>query len=82
VHKLASTAPSVDSALVIATGATDVHDVFSGAVLDGVLRAYAWGVKVAFAIAIVATGVTVPISLFNRWDNVNAKKAGGGSGKA
>jgi hypothetical protein len=74
VYKLASTAPSVDPALVTATGATELHQVFSGAQLDGVVRAYAWGIKVAFAITIAACGITVPVSLFSKWDNVNAKK--------
>ncbi|KAJ5433840.1 Major facilitator superfamily domain general substrate transporter [Penicillium cf. griseofulvum] len=74
VHKLASTAPSVDPELVTGTGATDVHRLFSGAELDGVIRAYAWGIKVVFAITIAACGLTVPFSLCNKWTNVNAKK--------
>ncbi|OQD93527.1 hypothetical protein PENSOL_c032G03845 [Penicillium solitum] len=78
VQKLATTAPSVDPALVTGTGATDVHRLFSGAELDGVLRAYAWGIKVVFAITI-ATCLTVPFSLCNKWTNVNAKKPSGGS---
>jgi hypothetical protein len=74
VHKLASTAPSVDPALVTATGATTLRKVFSGAELDGVLRAYAWGIKAAFAITIAACGITAVISLCTKWTNVNAKK--------
>lgn len=57
---------------------TDVHRLFSGAELDGVLRAYAWGIKVVFAITIAACGLTVPFSLCNKWTNVNAKKPSGG----
>lgn len=78
VHKLASTAPSVDPALVTATGATEVHKVFSGADQDGVVRAYAWGIKVVFAITLAACGLTLPFSLCNRWTNVNAKKPSDG----
>ncbi|MBE3048439.1 hypothetical protein IMZ48_39240 [Candidatus Bathyarchaeota archaeon] len=78
VRKLASTAPSVDPALVTGTGATDVHRLFSGAELDGVVRAYAWGIRVVFAITIAACGLTVPFSLCNTWANVNAKKPSGG----
>jgi hypothetical protein len=74
VHKLANTVPSVNPALVTATGATELHQVFAGAELDGVLRTYAWGIKVSFAITIVACGVTVPISLCSKWNNINAKK--------
>ncbi|KAJ5884080.1 uncharacterized protein N7473_010966 [Penicillium subrubescens] len=75
VHKLAETAPTVNPALVTGSGATDVHRIFSGAELDGVVRAYAWGIKVVFAITLAACGLTVPFSLCNKWTNVNAKKA-------
>lgn len=74
MHKLATTAPSVSPTLVTGTGATELHQVFSGAELDGVIRAYAWGIKVAFAITIAACAITVPVSLLSKWDNVNAKK--------
>ncbi|KAK9784948.1 putative MFS general substrate transporter [Seiridium cardinale] len=78
VHKLAETAPSVNPTQVTLTGATELHQVFSGAELDGVVRAYAWGIKVAFAITIAACGITVPVSLCSKWENVNAKKRSGG----
>ena len=78
VHKLATTAPSVNPALVTGTGATELNQIFSGAELDGVLRAYAWGIKVVFAITIGACGITVPVSLFSKWTNVNAKKPSSG----
>ncbi|KAJ3497078.1 hypothetical protein NLG97_g2182 [Lecanicillium saksenae] len=42
VRKLTETAPNVDPELVIDKGATEVHHVFSGAELEGVLHAYAW----------------------------------------
>ncbi|KAF2031680.1 MFS general substrate transporter [Setomelanomma holmii] len=75
VHKLASTAPSVDPALVTATGATTLRQVFSGAELDNVLRAYAWGIKVVFAITITACGITAATSLCTKRTNVNAKRS-------
>jgi hypothetical protein len=79
VHKLANSAPSVNPALVTGTGATAVHRLFSGAELDGVVRAYVWGIKVVFAITIAACGLTVPFSLCNKWTNVNAKKPSDGT---
>ncbi|KAH8711974.1 major facilitator superfamily domain-containing protein [Phaeosphaeriaceae sp. PMI808] len=78
VYKLANTAPSVNPALVTATGATELRHVFSGAELDGVVRAYAWGIKVAFAITIAACGITVPVALCTKWANTNAKKPNAG----
>ena len=76
IRKLSSTAPSVDPNLVTATGATALREVFSGSDLDGVIRAYAWGIKVAFAITIATGGIAAFISLCTKWDNVNKKKAG------
>ncbi|KAJ6784155.1 hypothetical protein PWT90_04185 [Aphanocladium album] len=73
VHKLAETAPNVNPTFVTATGATEVHRIFAGAELDGVLRGYAWGIKVVFAITIATCGLALPFSLCNRWTNVNAK---------
>ncbi|KAF5585410.1 major facilitator (MFS1) transporter [Fusarium pseudoanthophilum] len=74
IHKLSSTAPTVDPALVTETGATTLRQNFSGAELNGVLHAYAWGIKVAFAITIVACGITVITSLFTKWTNIHHKK--------
>jgi hypothetical protein len=75
VARLTTTAPNVDPAIVTATSATKLRDQYTGAKLDGVLRAYAWGIQVAFAITIATCGLSVVFSLFTRWDNVNAKKA-------
>ncbi|KAF5599101.1 major facilitator (MFS1) transporter [Fusarium pseudocircinatum] len=74
IHKLSSTAPTVDSALVTETGATTLRQNFSGAELSGVLHAYVWGIKVAFAITIAACGITVITSLFTKWTNIHHKK--------
>jgi hypothetical protein len=74
LHKLESTAPNVDHALITSTGATALRQVFHGAELDGVIRAYAWGVKVAFAITIASCGISAITSLATKWDNVNRTK--------
>jgi hypothetical protein len=73
-HKFANTVPSVNPALITATGATELHQVFSGAELDGVMRAYTWGIKVAFAITIATCGLTVLVSLCSKWNNINTLK--------
>jgi hypothetical protein len=77
LHKLKSTAPTVDAAVITSTGATALRQVFHGAELDGVIRAYAWGIKVAFALSIAACGITAITSLATKWDNTNKTKAGG-----
>ncbi|KAF5583054.1 major facilitator (MFS1) transporter [Fusarium subglutinans] len=74
LQKLSSTAPTVDPTLVTETGATTLRQNFSGAELNGILHAYAWGIKVAFAITIAACGITAITSLFTKWTNIHHKK--------
>ena len=79
-HKLSKTAPNINLTLVTTTGATELRQAFSGAELDKVLRAYAWGIKVAFAITIATTGITAVVSLGNKWHNINELKLKKASG--
>ncbi|KAH7079834.1 major facilitator superfamily domain-containing protein [Paraphoma chrysanthemicola] len=74
LQKLVSTAPNVDGDLITSTGATALRQIFQGADLDGVVRAYAWGIKVAFAITIASCGIAAITSLATKWDNVNKGK--------
>ena len=55
----------------MATGATDLHKVFSGDDLSGILVAYMAGIKVAFAVTIGAVGISIPISLLSKWGKIN-----------
>lgn len=75
LRKLHNTAPNVDHSLIISTGATALRQVFHGAELDSVVRGYAWGIKVAFAITITSCGISAVASLATRWNNTNKKKA-------
>lgn len=58
----------------MATGATDLHNVFSDDELIGILVAYMAGIKVAFAVAIGAVGISMPISLLSKWGKINQEK--------
>lgn len=60
---LPKTAPSVNPALVIITGASDLQKVFSPDVLPGVLQAYMVGIKAAFIVAIAFCGTACLCSL-------------------
>lgn len=77
--KLPSTAPSVDPALVIATGATELANIFSGNVLQGVLSAYMSGIKVTFAITVAALGISFVLSLLSRFQKINTESLTGGA---
>ncbi|CAK7207725.1 hypothetical protein SEUCBS139899_010536 [Sporothrix eucalyptigena] len=80
ILELPKYAPSVNPAVVVATGATDLWTTFSSDVLPGVLEAYMSGLKVAFAIAIASVGTAFVISLASSWKRINPealKNAGG-----
>ncbi|EPE09498.1 major facilitator superfamily transporter [Ophiostoma piceae UAMH 11346] len=68
---LPKTAPTVNPALVLATGATELWSTFGDDVLHGVLEAYMKGLKVAFAIAIAGVGSAFAISLLSSWKRLN-----------
>ena len=63
LQRLASSAPNIDAAMVLATGATDIHRVFSGEDLVAVLEAYMSGIKDVFAFSMAGAAVTAVIAL-------------------
>ena len=68
--------PSVSPALVVATGATELRNVFSPEQIPGVVRAYMDGLKLTFVLAVALVGATLPIAAFAKWRNVKPKGAG------
>ncbi|KAL7940960.1 major facilitator superfamily transporter [Trichoderma barbatum] len=72
VTKLESTAPSVNPALVVAAGATELRKLFSAHELEGILVAYMAGIKIAFVVTIAAVGVSLPVSLLCKWNKISA----------
>jgi hypothetical protein len=67
LHELPRTAPTVNPALVILTGASELHNVFPSDVLPGVLQAYMSGIKGAFAVAVAFSGVAFISAWFIPW---------------
>ncbi|CAK7233488.1 hypothetical protein SBRCBS47491_008626 [Sporothrix bragantina] len=59
---LPKTAPGVSPLLVIATGASDLHNVFDAETLPGVLEAYMAALKAAFAVGIAFCGMAFVLS--------------------
>ena len=60
---LPRTAPSVNTQLVILTGASELQKAFGPDVLPGVLKAYMVGLKATFAVALAFCGVAFLCSL-------------------
>lgn len=60
LHRLQETAPQIDASAVLGTGASDIHRIFAGDDLDGVLAAYVAGIKDVFRLALAsAVGMVV-----------------------
>ncbi|EXJ81107.1 hypothetical protein A1O3_07395 [Capronia epimyces CBS 606.96] len=77
---LASTAPGVDPATVLVTGATQIRDAFTAAQVPGVVAAYMEGLKVVFAICIGTFGTAFLFATCAGWkklDPEGLKEAGG-----
>lgn len=70
------TAPGVSPALVVATGATQLRSAFPAERIAGILIAYMDGLKLSFALGIALAGVTLPIAMFAKWQNVKPKLGG------
>lgn len=62
VQTLSRTAPDVNPAAVIATGATEIRDVFPADQVPGILIAYMDGIRIPFAIATGAAGAAFILS--------------------
>ncbi|RDW77848.1 putative efflux pump antibiotic resistance protein [Coleophoma crateriformis] len=73
IATLASTAPGVDPAIVLATGATQIRTAFTSVQVPGVVAAYMAGLKVVFAIAVGATSFAALFSLCGSWKKLHAK---------
>ena len=73
ISGVASNAPGVNTGLVLATGATDLRHVFSGADLDGIVEAYMEGLRGGYGICIACTALAVFVSFAPRWESLKGK---------
>ena len=69
--------PTVNPQLLLATGATQLRDVFSAEQMVGILEAYMDGLHAAFAIGITLAGLATFISLASEWRNLKAANVAG-----
>jgi MFS transporter, DHA2 family, glioxin efflux transporter len=79
ISVLSATAPNIDPASVVATGATQLRSTFAPDEIPSILVAYMAGIKVALALSIGATGIALFAGLFCSWNRLpnNAAKATG-----
>ena len=79
IIKVTATAPNINSALVVSTGASELRDVFTAEQMTTILPAYMTGLKVAYAISIAAAGIAFCLSPFNNFKKIDAHAAAEGS---
>lgn len=72
-------APGVDPTLVIASGATELRNIFPPEQVPGILVAYMKGLKISFAVALAATGLALVVGMFSRWKRLNTAAITGGA---
>ncbi|KAL2127329.1 hypothetical protein VTI74DRAFT_10898 [Chaetomium olivicolor] len=71
VAELASSAPDVNPATLLATGATQIRTMFTPEEVPGILIAYMAGIKTALAISVGAVGLAFVVSLFGNFKSLN-----------
>ncbi|MCJ1243670.1 hypothetical protein MMC30_000867 [Trapelia coarctata] len=79
IGNLATYAPEINPARIIATGATEIRNVFPAKDVHGILMSYLAGLHVVFAMAVALAGLTLVVAAFAPWRRINASAAMGGA---
>jgi MFS transporter, DHA2 family, glioxin efflux transporter len=79
LKSLPFTAPGVNPALVLATGASALRTTFKAEQLSGIIEAYILGQRDTYILSIALSGVAFIIALFSEWKSIKGKAAGGGA---
>ncbi|KAH8900353.1 putative efflux pump antibiotic resistance protein [Thozetella sp. PMI_491] len=66
-------APQVNPAAVVATGATEIRTLFPADQVAGILLGYMSGIKVVFAMITGTTGISATLCLFSDWKKLDPK---------
>ncbi|KAH8880976.1 MFS general substrate transporter [Thozetella sp. PMI_491] len=74
VSSLAANAPDVDTATIVATGATEFRKVFAPEQIPRIIQAYQDGLYVVFIIITAFVGFSFFLNLFNNWKRLYRDK--------
>lgn len=74
---IAEKVPDVSPGLVVATGASELRDVFTAEQLPGILDAYMEGIRVPIAIAIALACVSTVLAFAPRWEKIKVDMTAG-----
>ncbi|KAF7563402.1 hypothetical protein G7046_g741 [Stylonectria norvegica] len=72
VSTLPHTSPGVDPSAVVATGATEIRNMFSADDVPGIVASYMGGVKNTFILAVCAVGASLIVSVFGKWERMKS----------
>ena len=78
ISRLAETAPTINPAIVIGTGATQIRRVFSMEEVPSIIIAYMAGIKVTLAITVGLTAAACLVSFLVPLKRLNAAALQGG----
>jgi MFS transporter, DHA2 family, glioxin efflux transporter len=73
-REIPSNAPGVDANQVVATGATDLTNVFPSDVISGIIRSYMAGLRAAYTIVIVSAGIATIFVFLMPWRSLKGLK--------
>ncbi|KAI0535676.1 major facilitator superfamily domain-containing protein [Xylaria digitata] len=73
ISTLPTSAPDVDSFLLVSTGVLEIRSVFPEEQIPGILVAYMKEIRVVLAIGLTAGGISFIVSLLGGWRKQNAK---------
>ncbi|KAI1350262.1 MFS general substrate transporter [Xylaria sp. FL0043] len=76
IKSLKTTAPTVDPAVVIAVGATQIRSAFTPDKVPGIVLAYLEGIKTAFAVGTGLAGAAFVLSLACPWGRLHSVASG------
>lgn len=79
VAKLPFRAPGIDPSSVVSAGVTQIRSLFDAASVPGIILAYMDGLKITYAIAIAAAGISVILGSLSKWENLKGKMQMGGA---
>lgn len=82
IKTLARTAPDIDPATVLGTGATQIRKVFTPEQVPLVLQAYVDGLQIVWAFAAAAFAVSAIIGLFGSWKRMGLEEMKAAAGAA
>ena len=75
LSSLSRNVPSVNAAQVLATGLGEIQATFDPALVPGITRSYLDGLHVAFVIAIVLAGLSLPAALLTPRHALSPRRA-------